>query len=76
MPNRKTFDPSERYDHSGRSVGHAEKNDLKPDVGEHAPKVDGTGSSSPAADRAKSGHSPSPRKAGTRGDKQGPPAER
>jgi hypothetical protein len=42
MPNRKTFDPSERYDHSGRSVGHAKKNDLKPDISEEAPDAAGT----------------------------------
>jgi hypothetical protein len=32
MPNRKTFDPNERYDHSSRPLEHAKKNDLKPDV--------------------------------------------
>jgi hypothetical protein len=37
MPNRKTFDPQEKYDHSGRPLGHAEKNDLKPDVSEEDP---------------------------------------
>jgi hypothetical protein len=34
MPNRKTFDPRERYDHSGRPVEHAQRNDLKPDISE------------------------------------------
>jgi hypothetical protein len=28
MPNRKTFDDSERYDHSSHPVDHAEKGDL------------------------------------------------
>jgi hypothetical protein len=40
MPNRKTFDPRERYDHSGRPVEHAKKNDLKPDISEEAPGAD------------------------------------
>jgi hypothetical protein len=39
MPNRKTFDPRERYDHSGRPVEHAERNDLKPDVSERPDTV-------------------------------------
>jgi hypothetical protein len=43
MPNRKTFDPRERYDHSGRPVEHAKKNDLKPDISEEAAGVDGPG---------------------------------
>jgi hypothetical protein len=34
MPNRKTFDPREKYDHSSRPVEHAQKNDLKADVSE------------------------------------------
>lgn len=37
MPNRKTFDVREKYDHSGRSVQHAKKNDLKPDISEEGP---------------------------------------
>jgi hypothetical protein len=40
MPNRKTFDPRERYDHSGRPLEHAKKNDLKPDISEEAPAAD------------------------------------
>jgi len=36
MPNRKTFDPREKYDHSGRPLEHAKKNDLKPDISEDA----------------------------------------
>ena len=48
MPNRKTFDERERYDHSGRPLGHRQANDLKPDVSEEEePK----GTESPA-DRA------------------------
>jgi hypothetical protein len=57
MPNRKTFDPSERYDHSGRPVEHAKKNDLKPDISEEVP------------DTAGADASPGPRKTGSRGDK-------
>jgi hypothetical protein len=34
MPNRKTFDEREKYDHSGRALNHREGNDLKPDVRE------------------------------------------
>lgn len=34
MPNRKTFDEREKYDHSGRPLGHAQGNDLKPDISE------------------------------------------
>jgi hypothetical protein len=36
MPNRKTFDPREKYDHSGRPLEHAQKNDLQPDIREDA----------------------------------------
>jgi hypothetical protein len=43
MPNRKTFDPREKYDHSGRPVGHAEENDLKPDISEEAAEAAGVG---------------------------------
>jgi len=43
MPNRKTFDPREKYDHSGRPVEHAQKNDLKPDVSEEASREDTPG---------------------------------
>jgi hypothetical protein len=32
MPNRKTFDPRDKYDHSSRPLGHAQKNDLQADV--------------------------------------------
>jgi hypothetical protein len=66
MPNRKTFDPRERYDHSGRPVEHAKKNDLKPDISEEASGMDtpvGEGNASL-----------NPRKARSRGDK--PPAGR
>ena len=37
MPNRKTFDPRDKYDHSGRPLEHAQKNDLKPDISEEGP---------------------------------------
>jgi hypothetical protein len=30
MPNRKTFDDGEKYDHSGHSTGNDEKGDLAP----------------------------------------------
>ena len=39
MPNRKTFDPREKYDHSSRPVEHAQKNDLKADVSEDEAKA-------------------------------------
>jgi hypothetical protein len=32
MPNRKTFDPRDKYDHSSRSVSRPEKNDLHVDI--------------------------------------------
>jgi hypothetical protein len=34
MPNRKTFDEREKYDHSGRPLSHRKTNDLQPDVSE------------------------------------------
>jgi len=51
MPNRKTFDPQERYDHSGRSVGHAEKNDLKADVSDAGDGEEGAGHRDPPDSR-------------------------
>jgi hypothetical protein len=69
MPNRKTFDPRERYDHSGRPLEHAKKNDLKPDISEEAPGVD-----SPVSEKGREHASLSPRKTGSRADK--PPAGR
>jgi hypothetical protein len=36
MPNRKTFDDREKYDHSGRPLEHRLSNDLHPDVSEEA----------------------------------------
>jgi hypothetical protein len=62
MPDRKTFDPREKYDHSGRPLEHAKKNDLQPDISE-----DAAGADAPVSE-----------KGGKRAslDKQGPPAER
>jgi hypothetical protein len=42
MPNRKTFDEREKYDHSGHPVDKRQPSDLKPDVkndadAQHAP---------------------------------------
>jgi hypothetical protein len=34
MPNRKTFDEREKYDHSGRPLDHRQENDLQADVKE------------------------------------------
>jgi hypothetical protein len=34
MPNRKTFDEREKYDHSGRPLDHRQENDLQADVNE------------------------------------------
>ena len=45
MPNRKTFDPRDKYDHSSRPLGHAQKNDLQADVsGEGSRNDEGPGS--------------------------------
>jgi hypothetical protein len=51
MPNRKTFDPREKYDHSGRPVEHAKKNDLKPDISEEASGADAPEVGQEGADR-------------------------
>jgi hypothetical protein len=32
MPNRKTFDEKEKYDHSSHSIAHRQAGDLRPDV--------------------------------------------
>jgi hypothetical protein len=72
MPNRKTFDPSERYDHSGRPVEHAQENDLKPDIGEDAPGIDTSDAPAPARMDGEDRSSLGPRKTGSRGGK--PPA--
>jgi hypothetical protein len=32
MPNRKTFDAGDKYDHSSHPVTHREPSDLKPDI--------------------------------------------
>jgi hypothetical protein len=48
MPNRKTFDEREKYDHSGRPLTHRQKNDLRPDVSEES---DSNRSPEPAAPR-------------------------
>jgi hypothetical protein len=69
MPNRKTFDPRERYDHSGRPLEHAKKNDLKPDISEEA-----AGADSPGSETGREHVSLGPRKTGSRADK--PPAGR
>lgn len=36
MPNRKTFDQRDKYDHSSHSLTRPEKNDLEPDVRDSA----------------------------------------
>jgi hypothetical protein len=69
MPNRKTFDPREKYDHSSRPLGHAKKNDLKPDISEEASEAD-----APVSEEGRQHASLSPRKTRSRGDK--PPAGR
>jgi hypothetical protein len=53
MPNRKSFDPREKYDHSGRSLEHSEKNDLQPDISEEAPPARASPSSRNTASRAR-----------------------
>jgi len=47
MPNRKTFDEREKYDHSGRPLTHPQKNDLRPDVSEEADSKRGPASVAP-----------------------------
>jgi hypothetical protein len=32
MPNRKTFDDREKYDHSGHPLGHRQPSDLQADI--------------------------------------------
>jgi hypothetical protein len=59
MPNRKTFDPREKYDHSGRPVGQAKKNDLKPDISEEAPDAVAPARSKEGSDRSR-GDKPTP----------------
>jgi hypothetical protein len=36
MPNRKTFDAGEKYDHSSHPVTHGQPSDLKPDIKDDA----------------------------------------
>jgi hypothetical protein len=49
MPNRKTFDEREKYDHSGRSLEHRQRNDLQPDVSEEGDSKSGGGPAKSAA---------------------------
>jgi hypothetical protein len=39
MPNRKTFDEREKYDHSGHPVGHRQPSDLQADIRDREDKV-------------------------------------
>ena len=57
MPNRKTFDEREKYDHSGRPLDRRQKNDLKADVSEESDTTqrDLTPGSRPAGPRAAPG---------------------
>jgi hypothetical protein len=63
MPNRKTFDEREKYDHSGRPLDHRQENDLQADVNETSdthraashPRAP-AGRSRPVAGRAKIRH--------------------
>ena len=36
MPNRKTFDAGDKYDHSSHPVTHGQPSDLKPDIKDDA----------------------------------------
>lgn len=36
MPNRKTFDAGDKYDHSSHPVMHGQRSDLKPDIKDDA----------------------------------------
>jgi|HubBroStandDraft_2_1064218.scaffolds.fasta_scaffold1908078_2 hypothetical protein len=59
MPNRKTFDERERYDHSGRPLSRRQKNDLGPGLSEQANSADDASATaaeekSPASAQARS----------------------
>ena len=41
MPNRKTFDEKEKYDHSGHPIADRQAGDLKPDVNVEVDAGDG-----------------------------------
>jgi hypothetical protein len=56
MPNRKTFDPSEKYDHSSRPVEHAQKNDLQADVSEDDAKASANSEAKTGSRKPKPGH--------------------
>ena len=54
MPNRKTFDEREKYDHSGHPVGHRLPSDLQADIqdkGDEAAKVPRTDNAKPSKPR-------------------------
>ncbi len=53
MPNRKTFDEREKYDHSGRPLDHREKNDLQAELNESAGSSGGAPPARPAASRSR-----------------------
>ena len=55
MPNRKTFDQREKYDHSGHPLEGAQPNDLKPDISESDEERDPRGSASPRRPAASAG---------------------
>ena len=55
MPNRKTFDQRDKYDHSSRSVMRPEKNDLKADVAESDTPVPNSGRSKSAGNAPRRG---------------------
>jgi hypothetical protein len=48
MPNRKSFDESEKYDHSGHPIAHPLPSDLQPDVKHEADDAGAT--AAPAED--------------------------
>jgi hypothetical protein len=46
MPNRKTFDAGDKYDHSSHPVTHRQPSDLKPDIKDDADSA--VGANAPA----------------------------
>jgi hypothetical protein len=53
MPNRKTFDEREKYDHSGRPLDHRQANDLQADVKETSEARRDTSTARSAARRSR-----------------------
>jgi hypothetical protein len=48
MPNRKTFDERDKYDHSSHPIARSQPSDLKPDIRDDKDRSDGSGDESVA----------------------------